>query len=178
MAVKRLKPIRKAPLIAKSDVDRIRSGHKTVTVACKLPNGLVLRLFDWKEHDEPILGGGARRVKAAHPRPETVTVNGNAAPMNGQPQSYTIIDAHRRGDGFGLTHNVDAEFFAEWLEQNKDAPYVKEGLIYAYADMGDVASKSRELEKVKSGLEPLDPDGDARAPRQIQPGTRDAKAAA
>lgn len=162
------------PSIIKNDIERLESGPDTVTVACKLPNGLVLRLFDMVSHDEPVLGGGVKPVLSAMPRPDTVTINGNTAPATGLAVPITIIDSNRRGDGFGLTHNVDRDFFVEWLKQNKDAPYVKEGLIWAYSDMGDVSAKAREQEKLKSGLEPLNPEGDDRTPRQVQPGTRTA----
>lgn len=176
MAEKSERPKRvvKSPSVIQDEIDRIASGPKVVTVACKLPNGLLLRLFDWGEQVEPVVGGGTRVTRISRPRTDTVSINGNSVPMNGMAPPFTVIDAHRRGDGFGLTHNVDAEFFAEWMRQNKDAPYVKEGLIWAYADMNSVTDRARDNEAVKSGLEPLDPEGDSRAPRQIQPGTRTA----
>lgn len=161
-----------APAVHYSEAERIRRGPPTVTVACKLPTGLIMRLFRPSTHQEPVVGGGVRDVTVHLPLPDTITINGNSVPQNGMAPGFTIIDAHRRGDGFGLTHNVPAKFFADWLEQNKDAAYVREGLIWAYSDMDSVHDKARDLENKKSGLEPLNPDGDTRAPKQIQKGDR------
>lgn len=161
-----------APAIRYDEMERIRRGPKTVTVACKLPSGMILRLFRPEMRLEPVVGGGSREVKVYHPLPDTVIINGNAVPQNGQAPAFTILNAHRRGDGFGLTYNVSADFWYQWLEANKDAQYVKEGLIWAYADQDSVNDKAKDLDAVKSGLEPLNPDGDPRAPKQITKGDR------
>lgn len=161
-----------APAIHYDEGERIRRGPKTVTVACKLPTGMILRLFRAESRLEPVLGGGSKEVTVYHPLPDTVTINGNATPQNGQAPAFTILNAHRRGDGFGLTYNVPADFWHKWYEANKEAQYVKEGLIWAYADQDSVSDKAKDLDGIKSGLEPLDPDGDPRAPKQIQKGDR------
>lgn len=124
---------------------------ETVTVACKLPNGLLLRVFDMVPGFEPVLGGGTREIKVARQKGEPVKINGNAVPF-GMPPAYTIIG------GYALTPNVDAAFWAEWLKHNADSDVVKSGLIHAHATPDAVQKESRNREKVKSGLEPLDPE--------------------
>lgn len=37
----------------------------SVTVGCKLPHGLTMRVFDMVETQEPVMGGGFRAVKVA-----------------------------------------------------------------------------------------------------------------
>jgi hypothetical protein len=97
----------------------------TVTVACKIPTGLVLQIFTMEDHDEPLFGGGVktvkRAVKTSHP---PVKING--------PARYAGLDLpHDIKGGCGLTYGVDADFFAEWLRLNRDEPYVKYGLVFA-----------------------------------------------
>jgi hypothetical protein len=60
--------------------------------------------------------------------------------------------------GFGMTHNVNAAFFAEWLEKNKSLDMVKNGLIFAHAEVKSVVDVALNSEDLKSGLEPLNPD--------------------
>ena len=129
------------------------------TVACKLPNGLLLRVFDWAEHDEPVMGGGFRTVKRASPIGEPVKIHGPATRFGEAPK--TAISG-----GYALTPNVDADFFARWLEQNADHhDAVKNHLIFA-SDKRQVAhDEAREKKDILSGLEPLIPGKDRRIPR-------------
>ena len=49
----------------------------TVTVACKIPNGLVLRVGEWETRLESV-GGGMREIKQWQSRGAPVTVAGPA----------------------------------------------------------------------------------------------------
>lgn len=110
----------------------------TVTVALKLPNGLVLEL---KENKELGLKG----------RPEVYVARGSALPY-GVASEFSIVG------GFGLTPNIDADFFAEWLVRNANLSVVKEGLIFAHAKASDASVQAREFAELRSGLEALDPE--------------------
>ena len=121
----------------------------TVTVACKLPNGLQLQLQQMREFNEAVMGGGVRTVQRAERVGAVVTIRGFArrfgeegAPMQG---------------GYALTPGVDAEFFATWMKQNAEHPAVEAGLIFASEKTGDVDRFTRENAKLLSGLEPTDP---------------------
>lgn len=52
--------------------------------------------------------------------------------------------------GYALTKNVDADFFALWLEQNKDAPYVQNKLIFAMPNATDADACARETKSARS----------------------------
>lgn len=123
----------------------------TVTVGCKIPNGLMLQIYNMVDHDEPVFGGGVRVVKRAVQVGPRIKINGPARYM-GQELPHDI-----KG-GCGLTYGVDADFFAKWLEQNKDAPYVRNGLVFAQptGKPGEIESQIRDHKKLKSGMEPLD----------------------
>lgn len=129
----------------------------TVSVACKLPNGLFLRLFEMVEYDEPVMGGGTKTAKRAVQKGGTVRLNGNAVPF-GKMVSYPIIA------GYAMT-TVDADFWAEWLRQNADHDAVRNRLVFANEKPDVVNGRAKEHAELQSGLQPLEPDTDKRRPR-------------
>ena len=84
-----------------------------VTVGCKLPNGIILQRYSMDEATEPLMGGGSRVVKRAAPQGERIKING-CARRPGVDAPHLIVH------GAGITSNVDADFFADWLKQNQD----------------------------------------------------------
>jgi hypothetical protein len=140
----------------------------TVTVACKVANGLLLRLFKMVEDAEPVLGGGTRKIKRAEQIGEAVKINGPGAALFGRNPAYPVVA------GYALTPNVDAEFFTEWLKQNKDHDAVKANLIFAYDKPADVEACAKEHEAQRSGLEPIDPEKPQKALKGIERGTKEA----
>lgn len=122
----------------------------TVTVACKLPHGLFLRNFTMIERDEPVMGGGTKVAKVAQEKGDRIRINGVAVPFGAIP-NYPIVG------GYALTQNVDADFWNEWLRANRDSDVVKNKLIFAHATPAQAHDQSTEQQKVRSGLEPIDP---------------------
>lgn len=102
----------------------------TVTVACALPNGLIL---DFKgavpKKFESFLGKPAVRIRGR---------NSN-------------LDRK----GYGLTPNVDAEFMEAWLALNADMEIVKNGFIFVEADTDRAQAHAREKRDVKTSLDPM-----------------------
>lgn len=134
---------------------------ETVTVACKLPNGLVLRVFNMVERSELVLGGGSRKIKQAVQSDHApIKINGCAAPF-GSPQALY--------GGYALTPNVPKDVFDEWLKQNADADVVRNNLIFAADKTDYVADKATEQRDLTSGLQPLSQEGDSRAPKRVAP---------
>jgi hypothetical protein len=66
--------------------------------------------------------------------------------------------AHEIRMGAGLTHGVDADFFAEWMRQNADSEVVKKGLVFAQAKPNEMEAQLRDHRTLKSGMEPIDPE--------------------
>jgi len=137
----------------------------TVTVACKIANGLMLRVFKMIDDVEPVLGGGTRKVKRAEQVGDAVRIQGPGAALFGKNPAYPVVA------GFALTPNVDADFFKEWEKQNQDHEAVKAGLIFAYDKPADVEACAKDHEKQRSGLEPIDPD---KPMKGIERGTKEA----
>lgn len=122
----------------------------TVTVGCKVPNGLICRVFEMVSANEPVLGGGYRETKMAQPVGQ-FKLNGCATAIGERPK-------HDIRFGYGITENVNTELWEKWLEQNKDSDVVKAGLVFAAAKANDTIAEAKEKKKLKSGMEPLDPE--------------------
>src|SRR6516225_10788958 len=112
-------------------VPRPASGTNTVCVACKIPNGLVLRIFKMVEENVPSPTGGVRKERIAREVGPRFTVRGPAMPW-GVRANIPIIGGNA---GYALTSGVPRALWETWLQQNRDADYVKNGLIFAEATL-------------------------------------------
>jgi hypothetical protein len=124
-------------------------GSKHVSVACKVPNGLVLRVFKSRKEHQQVMGGGSREVEVNYQVGEGFKVNG-PKPLSAQPN-------FAMPGGYALTHNVPADVWESWLKANEDSVMVKNKQIFAAATSEAAAKMAVEHEEVKSNLEPLDP---------------------
>jgi hypothetical protein len=129
-----------------------------ITVACKVPNGLLLRNFKLVDRDEAVAGGGYKTVKRAEVDGSPVKINGPRVPFNQAP-AHTVLG------GYAFTPGVDSAFFERWLKDNADHPAVVNNLIFASDKAGTVEGKAKEFKALKTGLEPLHPAGDPRLPK-------------
>lgn len=122
----------------------------TVTVACRLPHGIMIQAYNMIEASEPVMGGGSRTVKKAIPRGKSFHVLGTAVPHGHQLPLE---------NGFMLTHGVDADTFNAWYQDNKDQDFIKNGLVWAFASSKDtdIRARAKELRDIKSGFERIDP---------------------
>jgi len=127
-----------------------KASGETVTVGCKLPNGLVLRVFNVVERQEPVMGGGTRTVKVCEPREETYTVHGWSHAQNAAPHC-TIIG------GYALTEGIPKAYWDLWLSQNQKSAMVVNGLIFAQNTVASARDQAKDGKEVRSGLERLDP---------------------
>jgi hypothetical protein len=57
--------------------------------------------------------------------------------------------------GYGLTHNVDASFFAEWMRLNESSVLVKKGIIFAQEKEVNAKAQASDTRDVNTGLEPM-----------------------
>lgn len=147
---------------------------RKVFVTCLVPSGLVLRLQDCMDVKVPKQGGDYIFEKQWRPRmgAPVFTVRGPSVPV-GPVKGYKVPNIE---DGFAITRGIPVDFWSEWLEQNKDASYVQEGMIVAHDTEEDAIAWAHENAKLRSGLEPIstdqDKDGnlvDKRLPRPLNP---------
>jgi hypothetical protein len=143
----------------------------TVTVACKMPNGLLLRIFSESVEHENVLGGGTRQVKVHRPVGDQVRIQGYAVPINKRPR-YLITNGN-----FALTEGVDAKFFKTWWEQNADCAMIKAGLIFCMKSKVEAEAKADSREDIRNGLEPMALKDDPRSGKTLNPNLEDIKPA-
>lgn len=121
----------------------------TVTVACKLPHGLVIRDFVETKHMVDVLGGGKRPEKIFRPVGGRIRVKGPMVPE-------AFIRLVEVVGGYAITEGIDAKVFARWIDANADAPFVTNELIYGHEDGKRVRAWAKDHASIKSGMEPLD----------------------
>lgn len=126
-----------------------RDSATTVTLALKHPHGLRLRLHRMIKVQEATMGG-SREIQVAQFTGEEVVVRGYSQPNSAVPQVATE-------GAFMLTHGVSRSFWEDWVEQNRDHPYLENGLLFAADSKNYARDKAKEREELKSGLEPLNP---------------------
>ena len=102
----------------------------TVTVGCRIPNGLHLDI----NHD----GQKAR-----------VTLNG--------PRKELAGGVLRLVETCGFT-NVDSALWEAWLAAHKDDAMVKGGHVFAESNITNAKANAKSKEKEKTGHERLNPD--------------------
>jgi hypothetical protein len=125
------------------------TGTATVTVACKIPQGFILKLFEKKEITEVTLGG-SRTVKQFFPTGDEFRLNGSAHAQNEGPRCHTV-------GGFAITDGVPKDFWNQWLDQNRTLPAVQNGMIIAFDSAGKTVGAAKEGRTIKTGLERLNP---------------------
>ena len=134
----------------------------TVTVASKLPFPLRLQLQKPVKRVERD-AGGTHEVESYVKTGKTVVIQGCARPVG------VDSDKHLVG-GFALTHDVDADFWAEWVKQHEGFEPLEKGLIFA-APKGGTQSEAKNRRDLVSGFEPLNP---SRPPAEFSGVTPDA----
>jgi hypothetical protein len=99
-----------------------------VTIACKLPSGLHLRVSGR----------------------ETVTLRGCGHTFGMPPPGLA-------SGGYALTPNVPLDFWEAWLAINADADVVKKGIVFSATKTVDARARAVEQAAVRSGFEGMDP---------------------
>lgn len=117
----------------------------TVTVACKIPNGLSLRVGDFVDVTERS-ATAAVTTAVWRPRENAVEIKGPKRDQYGRDME----------GGYALTHGVPKDFWDQWMKENKDSPLVVNKLILAHGKADSAVAEAKENEKRRSGLEPLD----------------------
>lgn len=123
---------------------------KTVSVGCKLPHGLRLRLFKMEPFSEAVIGGGVRESKRAVQVGEQIVLKGYAKPFGSEAVALVV-------GGYAITPNVDREFIAEWLKQNAESAVVKSGLVFIQDGEQRARDEAKEKSALVNGLEALNP---------------------
>lgn len=142
---------------------------ETVTIACKLPCGILAEVWDMDPDKAMQVPDGMGGMKTIHPRlrysavSERLLIKGNAAARRmergddrGIPLSE-LPSLEQVSDGFGLTFNVNKDWAGLWFSQNKDWPPVRDGMIFQAKNAASAKDQARDHKGIKTGMEPIDP---------------------
>ena len=153
---------------------RLEDSSTTVTVACKLPNGLILQLEDPHTVNEPLPNGGYREVKQWRRRPEQYTLNGCAINFESLKRQLAMPAIE---NGFALTSGIPKDFWDRWWEAHKGDDICKRGLVFATGSEYETRKETANRRNVR-GIEPIDPDNPSAIGndvRRVQVGTTTAE---
>ena len=142
-----------------------------MSVGCKLPHGIVLRL-QVKTVQKVNVGGSIMDVELwgfdASPGAESYRLKGFTRHAAMVPDAK-IVGAHRANDGgtiggYAITH-VPKDFWDKWVAQNKDFEPLQKKFIVAWEKPEMVEGYAKERIDEMSGFEPLNPN---KLPRGIE----------
>lgn len=128
-----------------------------VTVACKLPFGLLL---DLRGPIEIVEINGQKSASATILA--KVTLRGSAEQRRLESDGNLTGETQLVIDGYGLTQ-VSAEFWTAWEKQNAGSALLMNKVVFAMPKLDLAKDKAREISpSVETGLEPINPLGDRR----------------
>ncbi len=136
------------------------TGTDTVTVACKVPNGLIFPLCDMREDYEPVMGGGQKKIMKAWPTGVRVVLRGPAFDLQAMRRGQTMENP--LAGGFALTPGIPREQWEKIKRDYADHPALVNGLVFATKSDTDAIAEARTRHDVETGLEGIDPDNPAK----------------
>jgi hypothetical protein len=125
------------------------TGTDTVTVACKIPQGMNCRLHEKKRVTEVTLGG-SRDVEQYFATDKGFIVHGPAHAQNEGPRHLTVA-------GYAITRGIPKHLWDAWYEQNLELDAVEKNMIFAYGSINDAKEAAKDGRGIKTGLERLNP---------------------
>ena len=140
-------------------VSNMPAASETVTVACKLPAGIILQACEmvpkWDD-------GGKREILEARRLPRTFKIAGSGNPIKPRKDGVQVVG------GYAITHNVPADLWKAWFEDNKESDFIKNRLVFAREKSVAVEDEAKNNAKMaRSGLEPLNPEKIIKNGRQV-----------
>lgn len=124
----------------------------TLTVACKLPTGLIATLCE----PATLMETPAGKTAIAGAVKAEMMFRGPGAQRRMESGGQTLGEHPLVVGGFGLTPEVPKAFWDAWVIENKDYAPLKNGFIFALG--GDGARKEAMNRRTQlSGFEPINP---------------------
>ena len=156
-------------------IQRPVTGTDTVVVACNLPAGLILQLYDVEVTETVLPNGRVIKENIA-----TLNLEHGQYALNGMAEfstlsvagrevpDYRVVKGATPGTGYALTTGVPRAFWNEWLRRNESNPIVLNRHVFAQGTEARAASQAREMKDQKSGFQGLSQAGDYRVPSGIR----------
>lgn len=157
-------------------VVKASSAGAKVAVACKIGVAYIdLQIFRpvTKMQDTQT---GPREVREFVRQQQIVRVRGTAYPRGTVPTGYPARP--EMWNGFAITFGIDKEFWELYEEQNRNSPFIKNGLLIADEDQNRLRARTLDGRDVRSSIDPVTGDNDTRMPKPNNPAISDIKAEA
>jgi len=120
----------------------------TVTVMCKMPNGVILDLDRYERISSSEQNLQVRTISGGR----TVELKGYAHRRGADPKVSpppTLFGGYR-------SNEIDADFWAEWYERNKDtSALIKDKLIMGPPPKGSAIDQAKDHDAVPAQFSPL-----------------------
>lgn len=153
---------------------RRATGTDTVTVACNIPSGLILQIYNVSkvkrilQNGESITENDCTLNAAAGQWALMGPVNRSALAATGRndrlPDDYRLIPGDAPDTGYALTHGIPRDFWERWLRDNEREPIVLNRCVFAEGSESRAVGHAKELRESRSGLQGLNQNGDYRVP--------------
>ena len=141
--------------MVRSPVSTPVRGTDAVVVACKSPNGLILRYFVEVETMEGT-PAGPRKTKIWRETPsKRFTVRGPAKVANPHVPGAHLIQFFETYGGYAITPGCPRDLWDQWAHFNEDL--VSERIVQAFDSVEEAEVWCRQQRDVRSGMEPIDP---------------------
>lgn len=154
-----------APTIRKSG-DIAGENQSTVFVASKMPRGLYLQTHSFINQDVRVMGGGVEKRQVAVRNPEKFRIK-PAVLAFGLIPNFPIVN------GFSITKDVPSQLWRDFVQQNPNLELLTTGMLAGFNSEADAIAYANEYGKLRTGLEPIDPAGDARIEQVNNPNLGD-----
>ncbi len=141
--------------MAESNQSERTNATKLIWVGCKLPQGMVLELFEEPAEDvrrAMELGLSNPRVFMPPVLKASVTLKG----ANSLANDYSMRGLAQPNFPYAVTP-VPEDFWNEWFAKHKNLTAVKRGFIFVAPNERAAKSESKERADEKTGIEPLNP---------------------
>ena len=149
--------------IGSAPSNTVHSARDVVSVACKMPNGLILRGMQKVVEQELVQGGGVRDVERYVANGEQIVLGGTSArPGDPRPPLLTA-------SGYRVTPDVPKKIWDDWFEANRTSDLVRNRIVFAHSDRSEVEKAVSRFDHVGTGLEGIDPANPHKHVRGIAP---------
>ena len=135
------------------------TGTATVTVACKIPAGISFALGEMVDDFEPVMGGGQKAVRRFEPSGVVVVLRGPARDLAAMKAGKYIEGL---AGGFTLNPGIRQDYWEKVLRDYHDHPAIRNQLVFAKVNTDATMSEARNLAKVETGFEGIDPNDPAK----------------
>jgi hypothetical protein len=148
------------------------TGTDTVTVACNLPTGLLLQIYNIEIAERTLPNGNVITENHATLNLDhgqwyvhgPVNFNSLAASGREVNADFRVIRGDVPDGGYALTPGIPRDFWEQWERDNARSPLITGKHVFAASSESRAVGQAKEYREFKSGFQGLNQAGDYRVP--------------